>query len=459
MTRLRLLAAISVVVAFCTSTLADEPTPPPAAPELTDAKTETSDAAPKEDAKEEDAGEKFFGEGRDALFAGKYEEAIDLLKQAVAADPEKTRTSYRLYLARAHRYAGQEDQAGPLLKEILAVAPDHVEAGRLLAEIYAKAEKWQEILDVMKPLLKYRHDYPTYHLLAEASYHLDKHDEARRYYREAIKLNSENARDHYQLGNICLSQNLFARATEAYEAALRLGIDSPVLHYKLASAYFNQKNYFGRIRLITVKSGEAGEINGSWYLIEPVAGQEHRFRAAPKNSAIYHVAKAIADGLDDRPDIHLLRANIYLNARRFQKAYGMFGQLAATVPEDDEALFYFYYAQSAFGVGKFEEYLSLLDKAIECDEEAYGATRGDAYLLVAEQFNQQGELEKYIEYLGKAVQESPRTASLHLKLGNAYQETRQYPLAIAQWQMVLDLEPEHAQRTQLLNLVEKFRSQ
>jgi tetratricopeptide (TPR) repeat protein len=458
MTKHVFLAALLAATTLNTAAFADEPMAPPAAADATDAKTDAPAAEDKEE-KKEDAGEKLFGEGRDALFAGEYGRAIDLFERAVATDPEKNRTSYRLYLARAHRYAGQEDQAGPLLREILAVAPDHVEAGRLLAEIYAKAEKWQEILDVMKPLLKYRHDYPTYHLLAEASYHLDQHDEARRYYRKAIKLNGENARDHYQLGNICLSQNLFARATESYEAALRLGIDSPVLHYKLASAYFNQKNYFGRIRLITVKSGEAGEINGDWYLVEAVAGQEHQFRAAPKNSAIYHVAKAIEDGLDDRPDTHLLRANVYLNARHYQKAYEMFGQLAATVPEDDEALFYFYYAQSAFGVGKFEEYLGLLDKAIERDEEAYGATRVDAYLLVAEQFNQQGDLEKYIEYLGKAVRESPRTASLHLKLGNAYQETQQYPLAVAQWRMVLDLEPEHKQRTQLLNLVEKYHAQ
>ena len=52
--------------------------------------------------------------------------------------------------------------------------------------------------------------------------------------------------------------------------------------------------------------------------------------------------------------------------------------------------------------------------------------------------------------------ESPQTASLHLKLGYAYEEVRKFDRAIAQWRLVLDLEPDHPQRIKLLNLVEKY---
>jgi tetratricopeptide (TPR) repeat protein len=426
-----------------------EDAPAPAAADKT--------AEPK-GAENEDSAEDLFDQGRDALFTGNYDRAIELLKQAVDQDPSKTKTSYRLYLARAYGYAGKDQLAAPLLEEVLQVAPDHVEAGRRLAEIYARQEAWQKIVDVMEPLLKYRHDYPTYHLLAEANYQLNRLDKARKHYQEAIKLNPASAADHYQLGNICLAKNLFALAAESYEAALRLGVESPVLHYKLASAYFNQRNYFGRITRVTVKAGEPGTISEKWYLIERVAGQDELFRAAPKNSAIYQVAKAIADGLEDRPDIHLLRANIYLNARRYRQAFDMYGKLAPSVPKEEEALFYYNYAQAAFGIGNHEQYLKLLGEAIARDKDAYGATLVDAFVLVAEQYNQAGDLDQYISYLAKAVAESPRTASLHLKLGNAYEEAQQYPRAIEQWQMVLDLEPDHPQRTKLLNQIEKYRA-
>lgn len=57
------------------------------------------------------------------------------------------------------------------------------------------------------------------------------------------------------------------------------------------------------------------------------------------------------------------------------------------------------------------------------------------------------------------MQESPETASLHLKLGHAYEEAQKYAKAIAQWQMTLNLEPEHPKRMELLNLIEKYRKQ
>jgi cytochrome c-type biogenesis protein CcmH/NrfG len=56
------------------------------------------------------------------------------------------------------------------------------------------------------------------------------------------------------------------------------------------------------------------------------------------------------------------------------------------------------------------------------------------------------------------VAESPRTASLHLKLGYAHEEAQQYDKAIAQWRMTLDLEPDHPNRMKLLNLIEKYRT-
>lgn len=423
------------------------------------------DVAPKEDASKNGTandepakteGEKLFDEGRDAMFQGEYIKAIELLEKAVAADDAKT--AYRLHLARAHRYAGQDKQAETVLEAILAKAPDHVEAGQALCEIYTKAKRWDKVVEVLEPLLKYRHDYPTYHMLAEAHYNLDKHDKAREYYEEAVKLNPESASDHYQLGNIYLGGNFFALAAKSYQSAARLGIDSPIMHYKLGSAFFNLRNYFGRISVRTVKSGKEGTISERWYLIEPVPGRPDTFRCAPEASAIYQVAKALADGIEPRPDIFVLQANIYLSARRYQQAYDMFTEIGDTVPEEDRALFHYYHARAAFGTGQYDEYLELLQKAIELDPDAYKSALVDAYLKVAEQYNQVGDLEKYIEFLALAVGESPRTASLHLKLGYAYEEAQKLDQAVAQWQMTLDLEPDHSDRMKLLNLIEKYRS-
>jgi tetratricopeptide (TPR) repeat protein len=136
----------------------------------------------------------------------------------------------------------------------------------------------------------------------------------------------------------------------------------------------------------------------------------------------------------------------------------MFTEIAPTVPDEDKALFHYYHAQAAFGIGRYDEYLQLLQKAIELDPEAYKSTLVDAYVQVADQHNQAGDLDRYIEFLAKAVAESPRTASLHLKLGYAHEEAQQYDKATAQWRMTLDLEPDHPDRMKLLNLIEKYRA-
>jgi tetratricopeptide (TPR) repeat protein len=426
--------------------------------DTTRAASDAAEAKPEEEEPkaEEPKAEDLFKQGRDALFKSQYDKAVELLKKAVAAD--KTKTSYRLHLARAYRYAEKHDQAAKHLEEILKASPDHVEAGQALGEIYAAAKRFKDVVRVLEPLLKYRHDYPTYHMLAEAQYNLEQPDKARKSYEEAVKLNPQSATDHYQLGNIYLAGNFFALAAESYQSALRLGLDSPVLRYKLGSAYFNLRNYFGKIAVRTIRSGKAGTSNGSWYLIEPVPGRKDVFRCAPEASAVYQVAKALADGIEDRPDIHVLRATIYLNARRYAKAYEMFTKIGPTVLDEDKALFQYYYAQAAFGTGSYDRYLALLKEAIKLDPEAYKSTLVDAYLKVADQHNQAGRLRKYIEFLASAVAENPQTASLHLKLGDAHEEAEEHHQALAQWQMVLDLEPDHPQRMKLLNLIQKYRN-
>jgi len=431
-----------LVTSFSLSTFAGEELIPAGAKKKPDVtSTVTGDA------------QKYYDQGRDALFRGKYEDAIRLLKAAVDADGKQT--SYRLYLARAYRYADQPEQSEALLAEILKQAPDHVEAGQLLADVYYSREKWKDVTNTLEPLLKYRHDFPTYHMLAEAAYNQDDYEKSRKYYREAIKLNPDSGPDHYQLGNIYLAENRFALAALSYETALKLGLDSVVLHYKLASAYFNLRNYFGRIAEATVKAGQAGTISGDFYLIEAVTGKKDVFRVAPQRSAVFHIERAIEGGLGERADTQMLLANIYLNARRYDRAYEMYESLGDMVPEEDAALYAFYFAQSAFGVRKYDSYLKQLQKAVKLDPEAYKSALVDGYLQVADRYNQAGLLGKYIDHLKLAVNESPQTTSLHLKLGNAFEDAREYKDAVQQWRLVLDLEPEHPDRTRLLNLIRK----
>ncbi len=397
------------------------------------------------------SGQELFAQGKNALFKGDLQQAISCLEKAVSGNESNTR--YRFYLAKALRYAGRHDEAVSQLEKVLKRSPDHVEAAQVLCELYSQVKRFADVIAVLEPLLKYRHDYPMYHMLAEAYYRGNNLTKARTYFEKAVKLNPKSASDHHELGNIYLSRNFFALAAKSYESALELGSEGPVLHYKLGTAYFNLRNYFGRVTEKTIKSGKAGTISGEHYLIEPVSGKKDVFRCAPSRSAIYQISRALADGIEDKPDIQILKAAIFMNVRRYAQAFAMFKKIEATVPKDDKALFYYYYAQTAFGRGEYEHYLQILGKAIKLDPEAYKPTLVDAYLKVADRYNQDGQLQNYIHYLEMAVSENPQTASLHYKLGDACEEAQDYEKAVAHWRMVLDLEPQHPRKTKLLNKI------
>ena len=398
-----------------------------------------------------------FRRGRDALYRGKYERAIELFAEIVAADTAGTDLRARLHLAKAYTYAGRAEKAEPILRGILTKTPDHAEAGRAVAELLRKAERWKELLATLEPLLKYRHDYPTYHLLAEAAYQTDARAKARRYFEKAIELNPDGGLDHYRLGNLYLADGAFASAADALQNASRRGVDSALLHFKLASAYFHLRSYFGKLSVVEVKSGKAGTIHERWYLVEPVPGRKDAFLAAPPTSAAFQIAEAIRKGIGERADVRMLRANIYLNAGRMQRAHDLFAELAPDVPDTDQALFHYYFAQAAFGLGNYDRYLELLQEAIRLDSEAYGLALVLAYVRVAEQHDRAGRLSRYIEFLEKAIAESPQTGSLHRRLGDAFAEAQRSADAVVQWRMVLDLEADHPQRTELLGLIERHR--
>jgi tetratricopeptide (TPR) repeat protein len=279
-----------------------------------------SAAASQEKPKAED----LFEAGRKLFFQGDYKAAIEKLASAAAADPAKT--SYKLLLSKAHRLAGSMDKAMAVLEEILKSSPDHVEAGTELAELLSPQKQPDRVIAVLEPLLKYKHDYPLYHLLGEAHYQKEQLDKARNYFEEAIKLNGQSARDHYQLGNIYLAQKRFAKAAGVYERAGQLGLSTGAYHFKLASVYYNLHRYLGNVTTAEVRGGQPGQIKNKLLLIDRVPGGKDVFYVAHPQSAIYQVTRAQELGIDVF-EIRLLEANVWLSAKRFEKAERIYARL------------------------------------------------------------------------------------------------------------------------------------
>jgi tetratricopeptide (TPR) repeat protein len=391
-----------------------------------------------------------FEAGRTLLFQGQHRQAVEKLTEAVKADPSKS--GYKLLLAKAHRYAGQEKEAAALLEQILKDSPEHVEAGVELAEMLSARKDYDRVIKTLEPLLKFKHDYPLYHMLAEAYYQKEDMGKAREHFEEAVKLNPSSGPDFYQLANIYLAQSRFAKAAESYEKAQALGVDSAVLHFKLASVYFNLRNYLGRVATAEVIGGAVGQIKNELLLIDPVPGRKDTFYVSPPPSAIFQAAKAQQMGINV-PQIRFLEANIWLSARRYAKADPVYKSLEGKLDKGDQGLFWYYWARTALGMNDCQTYLSRLDKAVEAEPAVYKPTLPDAYVTVARIYQQRGDNARYLEFLGKAVRANPLSAGLHLTFGDALWQLNQRAGAAEQYKLVLELEPDHAERIRLLNRI------
>lgn len=351
---------------------------------------------------------------------------------------------------------------GPGLPLLAPAGPDDQpkDPGALiaLARGYAEQHEYGKVIETLQSAADLKNGYEANHLLGEAYYHTGQLVEARRCLQTAIGLQPKNAPDHYLLANVYLAEEKSALAAESYQTALGLGVDTPDLHYRLATAYYGLKNYTGRVFDHTVQGGLPGRIAGDCYLIEPLPGQPDRFLAAPQASAIYHLQKALDAGLDT-PQAHLLQADIWLGTRRYAKALQVYKTLEDHTPSQDRAAYEYAYARACLGVDDRQGYLDRLQKAIALDEKTYRPHLVDAYRQVADRYNAEGDLESYVRYLELAVAEAPDSHDLHYLLGNALYEAGRTRQACRQWQITLELQPEHPDRTRMLELIRSLTTE
>ena len=90
----------------------------------------------KEDAPPPKSEKKFFSEGKSAVNEGRYQTAIQLLKQVVAKDPQNA--DAHNYLGFSYREIGNLDSAAESYKQVFSVEPNHKGALEYQGELFLR---------------------------------------------------------------------------------------------------------------------------------------------------------------------------------------------------------------------------------------------------------------------------------------------------------------------------------
>jgi tetratricopeptide (TPR) repeat protein len=262
----------------------------------------------------------------------------------------------------------------------------------------------------------------------------------------------EAAKTHAEIGDAYLAQGKGALAAESFTRAEALGLNDPHLHVQLARAYCALDQFLGTVTLRRLEAAKPGHIVSDGYVLEPVPNHPDTYRVCPPASAIYQIQAALDAGVDSVA-VHLLRADVWLDARRYDRALAAYRAVEDQVPDEKRAAYYARSAQAALGADELEEYLARVERAIELDPKTYGPQRVDAYRNLAERYTQRGDLAATIRYLELAIREAPEAADLHYRLGNVYWETHRAADAADQWRITLELRPDHPDRSRMLTLI------
>uniref|UniRef100_A0A8C5V027 Protein O-mannosyl-transferase TMTC1 n=1 Tax=Microcebus murinus TaxID=30608 RepID=A0A8C5V027_MICMU len=168
---------------------------------------------------------------------GRYEEALQIYREAAALEPSQR--ELRLALAQVLAVMGQMKEAEKMTNHIVSEDTGCLECYRLLSAIYSKQESHDKALDAIDKALQLKPKDPkvTSELFFTKGNQLRERnllDKAFESYKAAIELNPDQAQAWMNMGGIQHIKGNYVSARAYYEKALQLVPDSKLLKENLA---------------------------------------------------------------------------------------------------------------------------------------------------------------------------------------------------------------------------------
>jgi tetratricopeptide (TPR) repeat protein len=145
----------------------------------------------------------------------------DVTRQAAGRDP-------LLRIARTLIAAGQAETAVRVLRTLLAVDPRDVPVAQELAELYLRADRPNDVLQILKAPIQTDATNVTTNLHLAAAFHMIGHlSSAQAHAEAAVKQDPNSAEAYYGLGLSLAGQAEFERALDILHRAVELGGGDP----------------------------------------------------------------------------------------------------------------------------------------------------------------------------------------------------------------------------------------
>lgn len=417
-----------------------------------------------------------FRAGRDALAAGSAERAVELLSDAVARRPDEP--AYQLKLADAYAAADRRDAAMRLLQNVVQRDPQSLAARTALGRLYRDAGRFEAAMSLLSPA-EQQLDEADLVLLVDCMTRAGKAAAAQPVVERGLQRFPRCEPLWLALADAFVDAHRLAGALEVVgRARVQIG-DTPGLAWRAAQAYFGLGQTLGEVFTRRIEGGVLGQFSRAHLVIDR-GRAPGEFICVPPESALYQVRRALDGGID-LPAAHLMHARIWQSAGKPRIAFeilkareaAMFEfeaptsneaagvsvgsavttRPARTVPPAVNAELLDTYTQIAFDADAFSDFLRLSRRRAEATPARRETILKSAYLALAEKYNERGDEKMFVECLTRASELAPGDMPLMLRRADAAWDADRKTDAAACYRRVLEADPQHARRKQMLERI------
>ncbi len=342
------------------------------------------------------------------------------------------------------------NQVTELQKSLAATAKNPATSETALSEAYGKLGQIYHAYAIISPAhdcylnasLLAPKDFRWTYLVAKLDQQEGRFEEAIRRYRIARTLRPDYLAVPVNLGNIFLELNRLEEARASFKEALEIDKNNPAAHYGLGQIALSTRSYSEAIQHFNQTLAQVPSANRVHYSLAMAyrgLGDVEKVKAhlAQQGSVGVRVSDPLVDGLQDLIEgerVHLARGKLAFEARRYTEAAVEFRKAVAANPHNLTARINLGATLSQLGdeKGAAEQF----EEAIRIEPGRVNAHYNLAILLAG-----QNKHEKAITHLQSVLAVEPNDSTARFLLGRELTKVGRFDEALAEFSRVVQADP------------------